>query len=40
MFINKMQDAMDVEIFDSYSWLEQTDPGINLQILNAVEERI
>jgi hypothetical protein len=33
MFIDKMQEAIDVEIFGSYSWLEEIDPYLNIQII-------
>jgi hypothetical protein len=39
MFIGKMQDAIDVEIFDSYKWLEQLDPALNLEIERKLQER-
>jgi len=32
LFIDKMQDVMDVEILDSYEWLEKLDPALNRKI--------
>jgi len=32
MFVGKIEDAMAVEIFESYHWLEESDPFFNLEI--------
>jgi hypothetical protein len=32
LFINKMQDAVDVEFLDSYEWVEKIDPALNGEI--------
>ena len=36
MFVSKMQDAIDVEILDSYAWLEEINPELNYEILRRV----
>ena len=33
LFIRKMQDAIEVEILDSYAWLEDIDPALNNKII-------
>ena len=37
LFIRKMQDAIDVEILDSYAWLEDIEPELNKQIIKRLE---
>jgi hypothetical protein len=37
MFVEKMQDAIDVEPLDSYSWLEESDPFFYLEIFKRLE---
>lgn len=39
LFIEKMQAAIDVEVYDSYSWLEQSDPALNRSVLDKLENR-
>ena len=39
MFISKMQDAIDVECFGSYNWLEDINPEINKQIIERLEKK-
>ena len=38
MFIPKMQDAIDVEILESYSWLETSNPNLNQKILFNIQK--
>jgi hypothetical protein len=38
MFIDKMQGAIDVEIFGSYNWLEEIAPEVNRQIFNSIQQ--
>ena len=40
MFIPIMQDAIDVEIFGSYEWLQDVNPDLNKQILEEVKRRL
>lgn len=37
LFIGKIQDAIDVEILGSYTWLEEAMPDLNKQILDKVK---
>jgi hypothetical protein len=37
-FLKQMQDAIDVEIFGSYTWLEQTDNELNQRILDRLRQ--
>lgn len=37
MFVSKMQDAIDVEILDSYAWLEVVDPTFNREIMDRLQ---
>jgi len=37
MFIRKMQDAIDVEVLDSYAWLEDIEPELNNQIIHRLQ---
>jgi len=32
LFLDKMQDAIDVEILNSYEWLEKVDPALNIEM--------
>jgi hypothetical protein len=36
LFVEKMQSAIDVEILDSYAWLENSNPGLNTRILSMI----
>jgi len=38
MFINVMQRAIDVEILESYEWLDETDPDFYIRILKRVQQ--
>ena len=38
MFIEKMQAAIDVEIFDSYNWVKDSDPALYLQTIKKLKE--
>jgi hypothetical protein len=38
MFISVMEDAIAVEIFGSYRWLEESDPFFYLEIFKRLEE--
>lgn len=40
MFISVMQDAIDVEIFGSYEWLQDINAGLNKQVLQEVKHRL
>ena len=40
VFIPKMQDAIDVEIFGSYEWLQDANPDLNKQILQKAKQRL
>jgi hypothetical protein len=38
MFIEKMQEAIDVEMFGSYSWLEEVRPELNHHIFHFLKQ--
>ncbi len=37
LFIEKMQSAIDVEIFDSYRWIKDSNPSLQLQIIEKLK---
>ncbi|MDF2189245.1 hypothetical protein [Paraflavitalea sp. CAU 1676] len=37
MFVTTMQDAIDVEILDSYAWIEEVDPAFNQGIMDRLQ---
>jgi len=39
MFVGKMQDAIDVEILNSYTWLEEADPAFNRMIMDKLNKQ-
>ncbi len=39
LFMEKMQSAIDVEILDSYAWLEIVDPSLNERLLDRIKNK-